>query len=136
MTDDRDVDGEGSPREPGGEPISGPAGQVSGPPEPPRAPEWYGSPLPSRPDVPPYPLPDEPVARPRRSLLTIALATLVAVALLIGSGIGIGTYLTRSGRAASSTSTSASFADRNGVVDIDTFTTRTGMHTGQDFPLG
>jgi S1-C subfamily serine protease len=64
------------------------------------------------------------------------MATLVAVALLIGSGIGIGTFLTRQGSIASSTSTAASFADRTGVVDIDTFTTRTGMHQGPDFPLG
>jgi S1-C subfamily serine protease len=99
-------------------------------------PGWYGPPIPPRPDVRPYPPQDEPVVRPRRSPLTVALATLVAVTVLIGSGIGIGTLLTRHGGSASSTSASASFADRSGVVDIDTFTTRTGMHQGPDFPLG
>lgn len=119
MTDDRDVEGEGSSQEP-----DAPAA-------------WYGPPLPPRPDVPGYPpYDDEPIGRPRRSPFTVAIATLVAVALLIGSGIGIGTYLTRSGHTATSTSTAASFADRTGVVDIDTFTTQTGMHQGPDFPLG
>jgi S1-C subfamily serine protease len=64
------------------------------------------------------------------------MATLVAVAVLIGSGIGIGTFLLGNRGTVSSTSASASFADRTGVVDIDTFTTRTGMHDGPDFPLG
>ncbi len=118
MTDDMNVEGGGSSQGPDSGPV------------------WYGSPLPPRPDIPPYPPLDEPVMRPRRSPLTVALAVLVAVALLVGSGIGIGAYLIRSGRSASSTSTSASFADRTGVVDIDTFTTRTGMHQGPDFPLG
>jgi S1-C subfamily serine protease len=149
MTDERDVEGEDNSQEPeAGRAASGPwerpPAQEPGPweppaaaPEPPAPPAWYGPPLPPRPDVPPYPIADESVvARPRRSPLTVLLAAIVALALLIGSGIGIGTYLTRSGRPANSTSTSVSFADRTGVVDIDTFTTRTGMHQGPDFPLG
>ena len=130
MSDDREVEGEGSPQGPDGDtrhPVPGSRLPRRG---------GYGPPIPPRPDVPPYPPRDEPVVRPRRSPLTVVLATLVAVLVLIGSGIGIGTLLTRHGGSANSTSASASFADRTGVVDIDTFTTRTGMHQGPDFPLG
>src|SRR5207247_532061 len=78
---------------------------------------------------------DETVAAHRRSPLTIAIAAFVAV-VLVGSGIGIGWVLSRDtprdvavGRGASRAQV-AGAADQRGVVDIDTFTTRTGLHQG------
>ena len=78
----------------------------------------------------------------RRSPLTIAIAAVVAALVLVGSGIGIGWVLSRDtprdaaiGRG-SSRAQAAAAANTTGVVDIDTFTTRTGLHQGTDFPLG
>jgi S1-C subfamily serine protease len=118
MTDDMNVEGTGSPL--------GPEIGAS----------WYGPPpIPPRPDLPAFPPPDEPVRR-RRSPLTIAVAAFLAVLVLVGSGIGIGTLLSRVHSGGSAGAVSTSFADSTGVVDIDTFTTRTGLHQGPDFPLG
>jgi S1-C subfamily serine protease len=84
----------------------------------------------------------ETVVARRRSPLTIAIAAFVAALVLVGSGIGIGWVLSRDtprdvavGRGGSRAQVAAA-ADMRGVVDIDTFTTRTGLHQGIDFPLG
>jgi S1-C subfamily serine protease len=70
----------------------------------------------------------------------IAVAAIVACMVLVGGGVGIGSLLHRGGGGSvtgvSSGSRSGSFADTAGVVDINTFTTRTGLHEGSDFPLG
>jgi S1-C subfamily serine protease len=99
-----------------------------------------GLPFPPRPDVPARPdLGSEwPDAPRRRSPLTIVLAAVMACLILLGGGIGIGSLLHRGDGAVTGVSSSAgnSFADTTGIVDVNTFTTRTGLHVGTDFPLG
>src|SRR5262245_49009214 len=80
MNDDMNLEGDGSPEAQATGHASSSWEPPAGPPEPPAPPGWYGAVLPPRPDVPPYPMLDEPVARPRRSPFTILLATVVAIA--------------------------------------------------------
>ena len=117
MTDDMNVEGEGTPQ-----------GPDHGAP-------WYAAPAPPRPDAPMFPPPDEAVARPRRSALTVVLAGCLAVLVLVGSRHRdrhpAAPHRDRPGE--SSTPVSASFADKTGVVDIDTFTTRHRAAQGTGF---
>jgi S1-C subfamily serine protease len=107
-----------------------------------RGPEGQEFPFPPT-AVPGAPSEDgELVAARRRSPLTIVVAAFVAALVLMGSGIGIGWVLSRGtpgdgavGRG-SSRAAVASAADTAGIIDINTFTTRTGLHQGTDFPLG
>jgi S1-C subfamily serine protease len=114
---------------------------MDGPNTPP--PNDPGYPLPARPDLH---VPDRPdgalewpeAPRRRRSALTIALAAILACLVLIGGGIGIGSLMTHSGGGSPTgvSSHPGSFADTSGIVDINTYTTQTGLHQGSDFPLG
>jgi S1-C subfamily serine protease len=146
MPDDMTMDGlEGPEARPGDEPRNVgdpvPPALPSAPPSSPPTPWDFTAP--GRPDLP---VPGRPDLGPewppprRRSPLTVALATIVAVLVLVGGGVGLGSLLHRgNGGAPSDLSTStgsASFADTDGIVDVNTFTTRTGLHEGADFPLG